>query len=401
MSSQAAPAQGKMSLKQVKITFAVIYFMFMSARAIFSPFITIYLGEKGLSAELIGRVTGINSLVIILSQPFWGIISDKLRSMKKTLVFCIVAQALFAISLIFASDVFLIAICFSIYTTFSSAEGPLLDTWSLKSIKDAGDANAMGQLKLWGCIGYAVCSVIAGFFIRSHSASAIIPVFSIVLLATALGLHLIKTNAVPEKPAKLKELQLGRILKHKEFLIFLAFIFVMQLAHRASYTFYPLLIVQLGGDSSIVGYASAAMFVSQATIMYFSKKMLSRFRPEYLVMASSFSFMLWHLMLRFATSPWHVMLTCVMDGPSFALFTMGTLYYLDYLAPKELRTTYQTVAYSVYFGLSGIVGNVGGGWIIEHMGYKTMYTTGIALTFAATAVFFLINRGKARREASA
>ena len=43
------------------------------------------------------------------------------------------------------------------------------------------------------------------------------------------------------------------------------------------------------------------------------------------------------------------------DGrPSFALFTIGTLYYMDSIAPADIRTTYQTVAYSIYFGLSGI-----------------------------------------------
>lgn len=390
--------QTKTTVRRIKITFALIYILFMSARAIFGPFITIYLQEKGLSAEMIGFVTGINSLVIILSQPVWGIISDKLRSIKKTLIFCIVLQSLFAVSLIFASDAFLIAACFSVYTMFSSAEGPLLDTWSLKSVKEAGDANGLGQVKLWGCLGFAACSVIAGIFISQNSASSIIPVFSVVLMLTAIALAFIKTNSVPEKAVKIKDLKLISIFRHKAFLVFLLYIFVMQLGHRASFTFYPLLIGELGGDTSIVGYASAMMFVSEALVMFLSRKMLNRFKPVYLVMASSAFFMLWHVMLAFATSPWLVMATCVMDGPSFALFTIGTLYYLDEIAPPELRTTYQTVAYSVYFGFSGIVGNMAGGWMIDNVGYKAMYTIGIAITLLSTVLyFFYIKRQRVQK----
>ena len=54
-------------LRRVKIVFAALYFFFMLARAVFGPFITLYLEEKGLSPEQIGLITGINSFIIIIS----------------------------------------------------------------------------------------------------------------------------------------------------------------------------------------------------------------------------------------------------------------------------------------------------------------------------------------------
>ena len=134
------------------------------------------------------------------------------------------------------------------------------------------------------------------------------------------------------------------------------------------------------------------MFVSEAVIMFLSKKMLKGGRPERLVVLSSFAFMLWHLLLSLSTSPVHVVLSCLMDGPSFALFTIGCLYYMDKLAPPDIRTTYQTVAYAVYFGLSGIVGNMLSGWLIENLGYRSMYWVGIAITFTSTAVFCIVQK---------
>ena len=271
-------------LRRVKIVFAALYFFFMLARAVFGPFITLYLEEKGLSPEQIGLITGINSFIIIISQPVWGIVADRIRSMKKTLILCMICQAVFALSLLFANEIFLIAIAFMIYTSFSSSEGPLMDTWALTSLKNAGDPNGMGRVKMWGCIGFSVSSVVSGVFISRYSTGAIIPIFSGLLLAIALVLLFVKTGSAPAKAVTLKEMQIGRVFRDKKFLIFLCYVFFMQLAHRGSFTFYPLLIKQLGGDTSLVGYASALMFVSEAVIMFLSKRMLKKTKPEILVM---------------------------------------------------------------------------------------------------------------------
>lgn len=396
--SQAqAGTMDRARLRRVKLVFSGIYFFFMLARAVFGPFITVYLEEKGLSAEQIGVITGINSFVIILSQPLWGIVSDRMRSTRKTLVLCVLFQAVFAMSLLLASDMFLIAAAFIIYTSFSSSEGPLMDTWALTSIKSAGDPNGMGPVKMWGCIGFSLSSVVSGMFISRYSTSAVIPIFSGMLLILSIVLLLVKTEGAPAKASSLRDMQLGRVFRDKRFLVFLTYTFFMQLAHRGNYTFYPLLIKRLGGDNALVGYASALMFVSEAVIMFLSKKMLKKVKPEVLVMASSFAFALWHLLLSFAQTPVHVVLACLMDGPSFALFTIGVLYYMDSIAPPDIRTTYQTVAYSIYFGLSGIVGNVFSGWMIENLGYRPMYWIGIGVTVGSTLVFALYRKNAGAR----
>ncbi len=369
--------------------FSVIYLLFLSARAIFNPFVTVYLQESGLSPEKIGIVTGANSLVIVLSQPFWGIVSDKLGSVKKTLVFCMVFQAVFSLTLIYCSGFLPVAACFCLYGFFSSPEGPLLDTWSLKSLKEVGKEEAVGQLKLWGCLGYAVCSVVSGLVICQYSTKAILPVFSMVLIAIGLLLSRVRTGAGVPNAMPLKKLNLKSIFLDKRFLLFLAFIFFGQLPHRAAYTFYPLLITQLGGSKDMVGYTSAVMFVSEGIFLFLSRKLLTRWKPLTIVLCSSVFFVIWQFLYSIVAEPWQVAAIAVLDGPSYALFTIGTLYYLDVLAPPNIRATYQTIAYAVYFGLSGIVGNSVAGWVIETFGYRTMYYVGMAVLVVATALFML------------
>lgn len=377
-------------VKKIKLYFAVIYFINMSARAIFGPFITVYLQEKGLSLQHIGIVTSLNAFVIILSQPFWGIIADRLQSIKKTMVVCFVFQGLIVFNFSLANGILLVALVYCTSTFFSSPEGTLLDTWSIHSLKNTGEENSLGHLKLWGCLGYALCSVLAGIVINKYSTQATIPVYAVLLLCIGAFIHFSKISTSTAKPLKLKEMQVGRITRDSLFILFLIYIFFMQLPHRSSFTFFPALINELGGNKAMVGYASAVMFLSEAVISYFSRGLLKRIKPVYLIISSAGFFALWQFLYSIVTSPQQIIFIAVLDGPAFALFTIGTLYYLDSLAPKELRTTYQTIAYAVYFGLSGVVGNAVGGWCIANRGYKTMYNAGCILIIVATVIFTCI-----------
>jgi MFS family permease len=190
----------------------------------------------------------------------------------------------------------------------------------------------------------------------------------------------------------LKFADLSLIYKNKSFLVFIIFGMIMQYPHRAAYTFYPALLESLGGSKDMVGYCSAIMFVSEAILLFLSKKLLSKIPPKYLILGSSLSFIIWQAGYALAAKPQHIMLISVMDGPSFALFTIGTLYYLDSIAPKQLRITYQAVAYSFYYGISGIIGNTLGGFIIDTFGYRTMYVSGIICIGTVTVLFYFVDK---------
>ncbi len=103
---------------KVIFIFVCIYLLFMTSRAIFNPYVTVYLQEKGFATEKIGLITGANSLVLIIAQPFWGIITDKLRSAKYTLVICLMFQAAFSLALVYCNTFLMVAACFCLYGFF-------------------------------------------------------------------------------------------------------------------------------------------------------------------------------------------------------------------------------------------------------------------------------------------
>lgn len=374
------------------VYFSVLYFLNMSTRALFSPFITVYLQEKGLDAQNIGLITAINSFIIIASQPFWGMVADRTQSARKVLIACLIFQALVVFTFNLTVSFFMVTLTLAVSTFFSSPEGPLFDTWVLGNIKKSGEGKDLGRLKMWGAIGYAGASIVGGWLIDKYSTRTSLPIFAALLIVIGIILFLSRSIEKQNKNSSAdNKLNIGVILHDKKFIFFLVYIFFMQIPHRAAFTFYPVLISTLGGNTKMVGYASSIMFISEALIMYFTKNLLKRIKPLYLIMASSLFFMTWQILFSMMTMSWHVAAAAVLDGPAFALLTIGIVYYMDQIAPENLRSTYQTVTFSVYFGLSGIAGNYVGGWIIENIGFRTMYLVGAGITIMSTVIFCLAN----------
>lgn len=390
--------QTQRSNKNILFTFIFIYLLFMTSRAIFTPYVTVYLQEKGFATEKIGFITGANSLVLIIAQPFWGIITDKLRSSKYTLVICLMLQAAFSLALVHCNTFLTVAACFCMYGFFSSPEGPLLDTWCLSNLKKIGRNNAVGRMKFAGCFGYALVSILSGYVITSYDTAKILPVFSVILFCIGSFLLLVRIDSRTEKKQPAGKTEFKKILKDSRFLLFLVIIFLMQIPHRAAYTFYPVLISSLGGDKAFVGYTSAVMFVSEGIIMFCSQKLLSRFRAVDIVMLSGVFFTIWQILYVIVGQPWQVAAIAILDGPSYALFTIGILYYLDEIAPVDMKATYQTVTYAVYFGLSGIAGNSMGGWMIEKYGFKNMYVIGAIIIVVSILCLYVTSKSRTRKE---
>lgn len=99
-----------------------------------------------------------------------------------------------------------------------------------------------------------------------------------------------------------------------------------------------------------------------------SRKLLQRYKPIHLILVSALFFVLRQVAYLTATTPQQVLLAQVLQGPSFALFLNGAVYYIDSLAPDKLKSTAQTLASSLYGGVSGILANYFGGWVIDNWG---------------------------------
>jgi PPP family 3-phenylpropionic acid transporter len=108
------------------------------------------------------------SIISVLSQPLWGMLSDRIHSIKKVFSFCIFASVMLILSLAVIKSIHVVMVMLPIIALMQSPLVPLLDIWILKSAQN-GISASYGIIRMWGSIGFAVAVAIMGILVSKMS----------------------------------------------------------------------------------------------------------------------------------------------------------------------------------------------------------------------------------------
>ena len=59
------------------------YFIFYCGHAVYNTYGTVFLSQNGFSQSVIGIMSSVATLVLVLIQPLWGVISDKSKNKNR------------------------------------------------------------------------------------------------------------------------------------------------------------------------------------------------------------------------------------------------------------------------------------------------------------------------------
>lgn len=375
-------------------SFSVLQYIFWSAVACYNPFIVVFLMHKNLSSTMIGFILMLNSLVTLVAQPLWGMVSDKTRSIKKVFLFCFFTSTLIILSLPLYNTVGILAFIFPLITFFFSPLGPLLDSWTVQGIKKLRN-KSYGSVRLWGSIGFSFMVVVIGTLVNSTSINSAFIAFGVMSCITMLfSLNFAINNTGNEEggsdtPKPVKNLDIGRLFKNYYYVTFIFSACLMLMTMSSVYSFLPKLMKQVGGSEAMYGLAQAVSAFSEAPVLFLSRSLLKKFKPLPLILTSILVYALRLFIYSVAGSPMVVIFAQALQGLSYGLFLSGSVHYIDYLAPEELKATAQTTANAVYFGLSGIIGNFAAGRLIDSFGIFFVYRTGALIDIGVFLLFLL------------
>lgn len=96
----------------------MLLFCFHATNTIILSYLPIYLKYKGLDGTEIGWVLAVGPFAAIFSQPFWGYMSDKYKTVKWTLVICIIGLLISSV-LFFQMNQLIAIILMGAFFTFS------------------------------------------------------------------------------------------------------------------------------------------------------------------------------------------------------------------------------------------------------------------------------------------
>ena len=352
-----------------------------------------FLLAYGFSVHQIGMVLASANLASLFLQPLLAELADRENgpSLRSLLFMCLSAAIVFAGILLFPQrSLVLMAVMFACLSTITLAVQPMLNAVGLAYV-DRGEPINYSLARGIASAAFALYTYLAGYLAEWRT-DALLWCY----IAASLGLLLVSLSFAPKKTASSVDVApvSGTIalLKSHPYLIPFLLGIILTFSMHNYLNAYMLSIVEVIGGGTIemsIAIALAALFEipSMAGFSLLERK----FRLEPLLLISFSAFVIKHLMLLIPLliggGIFWVYLSQCMQLFGYAIFILASSFWVNRQMEEHNKVKGQMlVTEAITVGC--IIGQMGGGFLIDHAGVPAATVTG---TFFSVAGLVLLS----------
>lgn len=364
--------------KNSYLCYFLMYNFYYLSWAIFSALISIYLLDKGFKASEVSLVVSTSFLTSMIFQPVIGMFSDRYDVKKVNFVLFTLA-CIGGLAFMFASSLITITIGYSFVLTLINGTNPVMEKIASSS------PYQYGKIRIWGTIGYATGSWLAGMIYQLISPSAIFICFIITMILCIIGL--LGTQTPSELGQNNEEKTKTSTLFHNyKYLYYLIIAAIFQGITNMANTYIPAMFQNDGLKVSLVSTILSFAVLCEAPLVLFSHKFMDKLtNKRLLIIAYS---MITIQFLCYALNVWlplKVIITLITKHPSGMLFIMINLKIVSTLVPKEHQITALAFVQTLR-NLSSIIFQNIAGQILDISSYQILF----ALSLIVIVVGFVL-----------
>ncbi|TQR19855.1 MFS transporter [Psychrobacillus vulpis] len=361
-------------------------FLYFGLLAMFIPFLPIYLAEQGLDPGQIGFIIGTGGFVTIIAQPLWGMISDKIRTIRKVLLVLLFFSTVMGYFLYDSSGYLQLIIFAMLLYFFLMPIDPLTESLNF-SISEANKIS-YGSIRTYGALGYAVVSLLTGYVISYFGAHSMAYLFVGIGIVSLIVCWMMPDAPVTGKPVTLSSLK--QFLRNKETLLFLLLVFICSVPARMNDVFLGVYIRELGGGAELLGQAWFLAAGSEIIVFALSYWWLRKGKELIIISFATTFYFIRFFISAWITDPNLLAYLQIMQLLTFPIFYSAAIQYLYRIVPVEWRATGQTVLALLFFGVSGIFASYLGGAVYESFGGKILYLSISSMSFLGLIVGLIL-----------
>ncbi|WP_236611080.1 MFS transporter [Halalkalibacterium ligniniphilum] len=363
---------------------AYLFFAYSTMTVVIS-YIPVYFKAEGLTAGEVGILMAVGPLATILAQPLWGFLSDKYKTIKRMLILALIGLLVTGAVFLFISSFIGYLIMMFVLFIFMSPITALGDSLSQKTAHQ--HRISFGHIRMWGSLGFAFTSLVTGYILTAIGVQYILlPMMfmAIIALWVAFGLQ---DAGVTTKPVTI--VSAAKIGLHPRLFFFLVCTVFISVTHRANDSFLGIYLAELGGPEAFIGWAWFIGVTAEAVVFATSRYWFQRFSALTFVFISACFYGIRWILMSLVSVPWLLLPLQLFHGVTFGIFYIAAFSYVSRLIPDHLQATGHVLFITTFFGLSGIIGSLFGGWMVDTFSISSLYTVlGIFAFLGGIGVLF-------------
>lgn len=339
------------------------------------PFVTLYLLDRGLNITGISQIFFGASGMLLFFPFFWGMMADRYIPLNR--LFTILNILLILILGIFTRQFSFTGLMIS-YMCFYACFNPsllLLNPLSFHHLKNP--RADFGRLRLWGSIGWMIPSAIIFYFLATNPKLDLVYT---VYLGMGIGVLMLGTSfflphtpsgtahivSDPETETGLTYFQAVRkLMTNKAYLIVLVVFFLVASSFSIQAIYSPLMLEQMGLERKWIGPAQCIGVVLEVFLFIWQRRFLHRLSYAGTILVGAVAMLLRHFIFAFSDSLTLMIVSHLLTGLVIVFHHIGASVLVNAIAPKEVRSTAQTLLVLFGSGLGPMTANLSVGFISE------------------------------------
>jgi MFS transporter, PPP family, 3-phenylpropionic acid transporter len=235
------------------------------------------------------------------------------------------------------------------------------------------DSARYGRVRVWGSVGFIVAVLAAGATLQR------VGIEWFPWLVTGMsGLLLLATLRLPggrddvsghaQAPAVLS------VLRQPVVAWFFGSVFFTVLAHTSLYAFFSLYLDSLGYPKVAVGALWAVSVLVEIVFFWFQGRFFGRMDPHrWLQWAAGLTVLRFVVTAAYGDSVPLLVAAQALHAVTFAAQHAACIVLINRHFPGPLRGRGQALYTVIGYGVSGVIGGIGGGWLSTHYGFAAVF----------------------------
>lgn len=374
----------------------LIYVLFYAGQAMYNVYLNLFLDQNGFSKTQLGLLSSISTIVLVLVQPLWGVLSDKSKSKNQIVGMLLLICSIVGLAFYASKTALWLALCVLLFNVFFNPAVTLQDNYTLEMLE--GGKWDFGQLRLGGTLGYAACAALIGFVVQTNYSQIFWMMGIFFVITGLLYFRLPRVSGHREKKQKVKY---SLLLKDRRLVCMFLFNIVYTLGTAFFYQFYSIHYKNdLSASSVMVGLLSTFGALSEIPFFWFAGRLQKRFGTKALMLFAGTAAALRWLLLSCLTNTYAILMVNMLSGCGFVGFSYSLIRYINDNVPKSMRATAQSLNGILGTFFSRIIFTPISGILADHFSVSTVLLGNGVLMVAAVLLFaFTFSKAEAYQEA--